>query len=174
MQTHRAYRLAAAVLVAGCGCSFVAVRRPPPAPPAPDVPVECTQSRVAPALDTAGAIVTPIVGVAVWWLCSVTSVMSSWGSDSKPLNCRPLLWGTVLSTAAYAGSAVYGFHTTGECRRFAEQRRAIAPEPGPGTPGARKLCVDLPSGESPPPAHAEPIERWFRRQAAPVPGRDHG
>lgn len=142
MRTHRAYRLLAAALVGSCGCSFVAVRRPPPQPLAPDVPLECTQSRVAPALDTAGAIGTPILGLAVWGLCSFTSAMQSWSSDPKRLNCGAVVWGTVLSTAAYTGSAVYGYHATGECRRLAEQRRMRAQ--GPETRGSQKICADLP------------------------------
>ena len=87
MRTHRAHRLLAAALVGSCGCSFIAVRRPPPPPVAPDVPLECTQSRVPPALDTAGAIGTPIVGFAMWGLCTFTSAMQSWSSDPSHLKC---------------------------------------------------------------------------------------
>jgi hypothetical protein len=142
MRTHRAYRLLAAALVGGCGCSLIAVHRPPPSPVAPDVPLECTQSRVAPALDTAGAIGTPILGFATWGLCAFTSAMQSWSSDPKHPNCGLVLWGTVLSTAAYTGSAVYGFRTTAECRRLAEQRRVSALEPERRS--SRKICADLP------------------------------
>ena len=122
MRIHGAPRLVAAALVGACGCSFVAVRRPPP-PAAPDVPLECTQSRVAPALDTAGAIVTPIAGLTLWGLCTFASAMQSWASDPKHLPCGLVLGGTALSTAAYAGSAVYGYRATGDCRRLADQRR---------------------------------------------------
>ena len=135
----RANRIHAAALVGSCGCSFVAVRRPPPAL-APDAPLECTQSRVAPVLDTAGAIGTPIVGLAMWGLCTFTSAMQSWSSDPLQLKCGPLLWGTVLSTAAYTGSAVYGFHATADCRRLEEQRRATAW--GLGMPGAQRAGAD--------------------------------
>jgi hypothetical protein len=122
----------AAWLAFSCACSLVAVRRPPTVPVPPDVPLECTQSRVAPALDTAGAIATPLFGLTLWGLCAFTSAMQSWSSDPVHLRCGPLLWGTVLSTAAYTGSAVYGFGATGDCRRLAERRWA----PEPGTPGA--------------------------------------
>ena len=123
--------LVAAALVVGCaGCSFVAVRRAPAGPPpAPDAPLECTQSRVAPGLDTAGAIVTPIVGVVTWGLCAFAESMQSWSSDPRHLDCGLVLGATVLGTAAYTGSAVYGFHSTGTCRRLvAERARAPAPE----------------------------------------------
>ncbi len=142
MRSHRAHSLLAAALVGSCGCSFIAVRRPPPPPVAPDAPLECTQSRVAPALDTAGAIGTPIVGFAIWGLCTFTSAMQSWSSDPSHLKCGQVLWGTIFSTAAYTGAAVYGYHATADCRRLAEQRRATVP--GPGTLGARKTSADAP------------------------------
>jgi hypothetical protein len=123
MRIRSASRLAAAALVATCGCSFVAVRRPPPAPAAPDVSLECTQSRVAPALDTAGAIVTPMLGLTLWGLCAFTSAMQSWSSDPKHPSCGLVLAGTALSTMAYAGSALYGYGATAECRRIAEVRQ---------------------------------------------------
>ncbi len=147
MRSHRLRPLLAAALVGSCGCSFIAVRRPPPSPVAPDAQLECTQSRVAPALDTAGAIGTPIVGFAMWGLCTFTSAMQSWSSDPSHLKCGHVLWGTILSTAAYTGSAVYGYHVTGDCRRLAEQRRTTAP--GPGTLGARMAPADAADAEHP-------------------------
>ena len=142
MRIRGARPLVAAALVSTCGCSFVAVRRPPPAPVAPDVPLACTESRVAPALDTAGAIGTPILGLTMWGLCTFASVMQSWSSEPKNLNCGLVLGATVLSTAAYTGSAVYGYRATNACRRLAEQRRMTAP--GPEARSPRKACVDLP------------------------------
>lgn len=129
MRTPGAHALIAAALVAACGCSFVSVRHPPPSPVAPDAPLECTQSRVAPAIDTAGAIVVPVVGLVMWGLCSYVSSMQSWSSDPGNVRCGPVLVGTIVSTAAYTGSAAYGFHATAECRRLVEQRRAGAPRP---------------------------------------------
>lgn len=122
--------LLAAALAVSCGCSFVAVRRAPPPPLPPDARLECTQSRVAPGLDTAGAIVTPLVGLSMWGLCTFTSAMQSWSSDPVYLRCGTLLWGTILSTGAYTGSAVYGFRATAQCRRLADQLQQRAPEPG--------------------------------------------
>ncbi len=143
------HRILAAALALGCGCSLIAVRRPPPSPVAPDAPLECTQSRVAPALDTAGAVATPIVGFTMWGLCSFVSAMQSWSSDPTRLKCSQLLWGTVFSTAAYTGSAVYGYHATGDCRRLAEQRRAagVLDRATPSTVGG----VDATTGEPLPP-----------------------
>lgn len=126
--------LLAAVLVAGSACSFVAVRRLPPSPVPPGAPLECTQSRAAPVLDTAGAIATPIVGVAVWGLCAYLDAMQSWSSDPSHLKCGGVLWATLAGTAAYTGSAVYGFHHTGECRRLAELQFGPAPPPPPMPP----------------------------------------
>ncbi len=137
MRSPRAYALLAAALAAGSGCSFIAVRRPPPPPVPPDASLECTQSRVSPALDTAGAIGTPILGIAMWGLCTFTSAMQSWSSDPTHLECGPVLWGTILSTAVYTGSALYGYHATADCRRLAEQRRATPP--GSGTRGAERV-----------------------------------
>lgn len=137
MRTHGAHRLLAAALVGACGCSFVAVRRPPPAPVAPGTAVACTQSRVAPVLDTAGAIMTPVAGGLLWFLCAVTASMNSWGSDPNRIDCGPVLWGTILSTAAYTGSAVYGYHVTGECRRLAQ--RFPPAMPGGGAPTGAAL-----------------------------------
>jgi hypothetical protein len=142
MGIHGASRLVAAALVAGCGCSLAAVRRPPPAPAPPDVPLECTQSRVAPALDTAGAIGAPILGLTTWWLCAVTSAMQSWSSDPKRLNCGVVLGATLVSTAAYTGSAVYGYRATAECRRIAEQRRTAALRTEMRS--SHQVCADLP------------------------------
>lgn len=132
MRGKRARSLLAAALAATGGCSFIAVRRPPPPPVPPDVPIECTQSRVSPVLDTVGAVATPLVGLGVWGLCSYISAMQSWSSDPTHLNCGTVLWGTILSTAAYTGSAVYGYHYTGDCRRLAEQGRVSMPQPRPG------------------------------------------
>jgi hypothetical protein len=117
--------LAAALLATATGCSLIAVRRPPAIPT--DAPLECTQSRAAPGLDTAGAIATPLFGLMLWGLCSYTSAMQSWSSDPTRIECGPVIWGTVLATAAYTGSAVYGFRETGECRRLAAARSAVGP-----------------------------------------------
>ena len=127
----RGTRCVIAALLACCSCSFVAVRRPPREPVPAEVPLECTQSRLAPGLDTIGAVGVPIAGLLTWGLCSFTSAMQSWASDPQHPNCGALLWGTVISTAAYTGSAVYGYRATGECRRLVAERRAVE------SPGAR-------------------------------------
>ncbi len=128
MRIRGASRLVAAALVGACGCSFIAVRRPPRPPAAPGAPLECTESRVAPALDTAGAIVTPIAGLTLWGLCTFASAMQSWSSNPKHLSCGVVLGATALSTAAYTGSAVYGYRATADCRRLVEQRRMTWPQ----------------------------------------------
>jgi len=132
----RARPLLAAALAAVCSCSFIAVRRPTPGALAPGAPLECTQSRLSPVLDTVGAVAVPLFGLTLWGLCSYTSTWQSWSSNPVGMQCGPVLWGTILSTAAYTGSALYGFHATADCRRLAEERRAsmfgpwAPPEPG--------------------------------------------
>lgn len=131
MGTHRAHALLAAALAGCCGCSFVAVRGPPSSPVAPDAPLECTRSRTAPALDTTGAIVSPLVGLGVFFLCSITEAMNSWGSDPQRLPCGALLAVGISAGVVYGGSAAYGYHVTGDCRRQLEERwRAATPDPG--------------------------------------------
>lgn len=125
---------AVATALALSGCSFIAVRGPPSSPPPPGVPLECTQSRTAPSLDTAGAIVTPVAGLATWWLCEVVRSMNSWGSEPADMRCRNVLWATLGVTAAYTGSALYGFHETGGCRRLAAQAAAPKSEAWPSRP----------------------------------------
>lgn len=132
MRGKRARRLLAAVLAAAGGCSFVGVRRPPPSPVPPGAPIECTQSRAAPVLDTVGAVATPLIGLGTFGLCTYISAMQSWSSDPTRLSCGTVLWATAISTAAYTGSAVYGYHYTGDCRRLVEQQRVSMPQPRPG------------------------------------------
>ncbi len=128
MRTSLEALVVAALVACASGCSFVAVRRPPPH--ATDAPLECTDSRAAPSLDTAGAIVTPLLGLMTWGLCEYGNSMQSWASEPTRLNCASVMWATLLGTAAYTGSAVYGFHATGECRRLVGARSA----PPPGVP----------------------------------------
>ena len=117
-----------------CACSFVGVRRAPPSPPPPGTPLECTQSRVAPGLDTAGAIVAPIAGVGAWGTCALVQSQQSWSSQPQDLRCGNLLWATVAITAAYTASAVYGFHETGACRQLAAPEATAEADGGPARP----------------------------------------
>ena len=131
MQGTRASCVVVAAALVLCACSFVAVRRPPPSSP-PGAPLECTLSRLAPGLDTAGAIVTPIAGLGAFGLCTFLQTQQSWASEPQNLSCGAFLWATLGVTAAYTGSAVYGFHETGTCRRLAAQ--ATPPEAPPARP----------------------------------------
>lgn len=150
----RSKAAAVTTALALCGCSFVTVRRPPSSPPPPGAPLECTQSGLAPRLDTTGAIVTPVVGLATWFFCATfLESTQSWASDPKDLHCGAVLGATIGITAAYAGSAVYGFHETRECRRLAS--RAAPPE----LHSARRL-----------PAHLSPAPRTDAG-GTPGPGR---
>ncbi|HUL57626.1 MAG TPA: hypothetical protein VLU43_00035 [Anaeromyxobacteraceae bacterium] len=124
MGGRRASCAVAAGLVLG-GCSFVTVRRPPASPPPAGAPLECTQSPAAPVLDTVGAIVTPLAGLGAYGMCTFMQAQQSWASQPQNLRCGTFLWVTIGATAAYTGSAVYGFHETGACRRLAAQ---VAPQ----------------------------------------------
>lgn len=128
MRRQLAALLTTGLVATASGCSFVAVRRPPRV--ATDAPLRCTESRAAPALDTAGAVITTLSGLMVWGLCTFTATIQGPSDPSRP-NCDVLLWATVLPTAAYTGAAVYGFRATGECRRLMTERRALPPVSGP-------------------------------------------
>ncbi len=54
---------AAALLLATSACSWATMARPPPTPIEPIPPVACTTSRLAPALDTVGAVLLGVPGV---------------------------------------------------------------------------------------------------------------
>jgi len=125
------------------GCSLVAVRRPPASPLQAGTPLECTQSPAAPILDTVGAIVTPLAGLGAYGMCSFMQAQQSWASQPKNLRCGTFLLVTIGGTAAYAGSAAYGFHQTGECRRLAARVAPLEGEVVPAPP--------LPPHLSPPP-----------------------
>jgi hypothetical protein len=122
--------VACAVAVALCGCSFVAVRRPPQSPPPPGAPLECTQSRVAPAFDTVGAILVPLVGLSAAAVCELEQSQQSWASEPMDLHCGNIVWATAGVTAAYVASAIYGFHETGACRRVAARPPLSSVAPG--------------------------------------------
>lgn len=140
--------------LAACGCSFAMVRPPPPEP-TPGAPLVCTQSRGLPALDTLGAVATPITGISIWALCAYSEAMQSWSSDPQHADCGAILWTTLGLTAAYTGSAVYGFHETTECRRLAAQAQ---PQPGsPEAPSPRPLPPHL--APTLPPGGSDPATR---------------
>lgn len=72
MNPHGLVALAIAASLALSGCSWIGMTRPPQPPVAESPPVTCTTSRVAPAFDTAGAVllgvpglITTVYGIAV-------------------------------------------------------------------------------------------------------------
>jgi hypothetical protein len=168
MRRPLAALLLGALAATASGCSFIAVRRPPAAPPdEPDAPLGCTESPAAPVADTVGAIATPLTGFVVWAVCVTGASVSGEG------NCDPVAWAAVLGTAAYAASAGYGYWYTGECRRLAAERRARPPAPAPASrtgggvedadPGGLRptpLCLD-----TSPPRAERPAAAPFTRSA---------
>ncbi len=83
---------------------------------------------------------TPIAGLGAWGLCTFLQTQQSWASEPRNLNCAAILWTALGVTAAYTGSAVYGFHETGACRRLAAQ--AAPPEAPPARPPPPNLAPE--------------------------------
>jgi hypothetical protein len=114
-------------LLAACACS-VSVSGPPdrydPRGPAPP---DCTTSRSAPAVDTVGAGLFGIVGIA--FLASKCGP----GDHDQDVDqtCEGITnaFGVVLLIPAtiYAMSAIVGFGRTGRCRDATEQHRRLHP-----------------------------------------------
>lgn len=107
------------------GCSFLTVRGAPANDPGVR-PVDCTQSRFAPVVDTVPTAV--LLGTALAILFDITGDDPS---DGEP--ARTLAGGFVIILFAIPGlpfgaSAIYGYRKTGRCR---EMNRRPLPQPPP-------------------------------------------
>ena len=91
---------AGALLTITAACSFIGVRGPLSGPIEPKPPLDCTTSRVAPALD---------VALPLGFLIAVPKSASNEGS------AKALAILTVVVAGVGIGSAVYGFTKTGQC-----------------------------------------------------------
>lgn len=113
----------AVVLALAPGCSFLTVRGAPSSDPGVR-PVDCTQSRFAPIVDTVPAAV--LLGVALAVLVDIS------GSDQGEEG-RVLAGGLVVIVFGLPGipfglSALYGYRKTGRCRAM---NRTPIPQPPP-------------------------------------------
>lgn len=120
----------ALVVALAPGCSWVAVHAPP-RPAQPEAPLDCTESRAAPAADTALAVLSGI-GAGLGLLVAATekscSDSGAWGS----LFCmtsseRTALVGTSVALLAagvvFGFSAASGYRDTAACRADVRERR---------------------------------------------------
>jgi hypothetical protein len=117
-------------LIAGLscsGCSFVFMRPPStPSPPAAKsvgqpAGVECSSSRLAPAVDVLGAVaLAGLVGL--FTLCPAGFDHEG---EGPPPTCTAQLGASVAGTATYATSAVYGFISAATCDAAQERGRAM-------------------------------------------------
>jgi hypothetical protein len=103
-----------------CGCSFVFMRAAPSTPPprpaqstVPSTEVECTSSRLAPVVDTLGAVVTG--GLTL--LLAVCPGDPDYEGEESPPTCDWQLAAAAVGTVAYVVSAAYGFSTAANCDR---------------------------------------------------------
>ncbi|HEY6909096.1 MAG TPA: hypothetical protein VI356_06990 [Myxococcales bacterium] len=117
--------LLAALLFCAAGCSFMAVRRPPPGPLAADPAADCTTSRIAPALDVAGGVL--FTSLAAFGLGLTTCSHDPHEFlDLCPSNkAGPVAF--TVGMAASAGllfwSAADGFKNTGRCREVLRRQQ---------------------------------------------------
>jgi hypothetical protein len=131
MRSAVAPLLLASLAATASGCSFVAVRRPPKPPP--DAALECTESRAAPVADTVGAALTAFVGLVAYPVCLGT-VSAATQAAPGDRECAPVAVAAAAVTATYVASAIYGYRSTGECRRLQAERRALPPAPARPAP----------------------------------------
>jgi len=133
--TSRRWSVAAALicggslLLSGSGCSLVFVRPPRAGAEGatPAEPPRCTESRAAPAADTA-------IGGTLLFLAVVGLAGYAQGCDSSGwFRCMgrdmggALAIGAGIPSAAFLGSAWYGYRKTGQCRRTRAQTSACDP-----------------------------------------------
>ena len=94
------------------GCSFITVRGAPDPIPT-ERPVQCTESRIPPALDTVPAVV--LLGGGSLLIGEAFSQRGG-GQDSPAAILFVTGVAAVLAGLPFAGSAWYGYVKTGRCR----------------------------------------------------------
>ncbi len=115
-------RVALVVLLAlSCGCSFLAVTPPrSPSEPRSEVPLgrTCTESAVAPTIDTFLGSGTVIAGFVFTGMVSALSHMCISEHCDEPSTTPVVLTALTFAAAAtlFYGSAYYGFTRTTKCR----------------------------------------------------------
>ncbi|HSN90290.1 MAG TPA: hypothetical protein VLS93_03605, partial [Anaeromyxobacteraceae bacterium] len=150
--------LALAALPAG-GCSFLFMTRPPEPVLAPNAPVQCTRTRIAPVLDTVCAVVHGAAGIAILSApdCAPGELCVIDANDQAAMAAAFL-----LPAAACTASAMSGFRSASRCREVKSLNalciggdlgacRALRPGFIPPT-GADPWGTAVPGGWGPPPA----------------------
>lgn len=147
------------VLFATTGCSWVTMTRPPPPPVEPRPPATCTTSRLAPALDTVGAVLLAVPGAITTGYGIATPVCShncflepeSGGSKAAIIGVGVLLLGLA---AVETASAVTGYGWASGCEALKESQLAClsgveascaalrAPPPREGGKAPGEVCKD--------------------------------
>ncbi len=134
-------------------CSWLAVSKPPDGPIDPTADLHCTESMVAPAADTAGALVFGALGTLAMYELVVNQCKNP-GDEQGPMQayCAALGLPALAFATAYGFSAVYGFKHAARCLELVETKNACvrgeaaacqillspaAPEPRPRTPEGR-------------------------------------
>jgi len=167
--------LAAALAGLMSGCSFVSVQRhrPPAAVDDPGIPDTCTTSSQAAVADTVIGAAALVGGYIAMIVSVMDDIDNCWESSSTTCDEDHGSPGTGLAImgagAVYAGSAVYGYVSTAQCRR-----RVVAG--GRCANGDLGACQKVKPGWAPPsgwragPTLApRPVPEWPEPAAAPTP-----
>jgi hypothetical protein len=136
---------ALAVLLGCSACSWIGMTRPPAPPVDPSPPVTCTTSRVAPALDTASAVLLGVPGIvtAVYGIaqpvCSTgwCLVQPASGSAKAAIISAGLLLTGLGVMEAFA--AVDGYSWASECEDLGAAQLACLSGVEPSCAALRKI-----------------------------------
>jgi hypothetical protein len=151
MRPRSSDRCVAAVLAAASlsigGCSWIAMARPPRPPVEPAPPAACTTSRLAPALDTAGAVLVGVPAVTVTAAAIATPACHGEGWDCLFQFPTPgAKAATIVLGLAFVGlavvdtvSAVNGFQWANDCEAIQAQQLACVS-------GTESSCAALRTG----------------------------
>lgn len=103
----------AVTLALAPGCSFLTVRGAPSSDPGVR-PVDCTQSRFAPIVDTVPAVI--LLGIAAAALADTASKGEGEEGEALAGGLVVIVFG--LPGLPFAASAFYGYRKTGRCREM--------------------------------------------------------
>jgi hypothetical protein len=149
-------RVSPVLLVGLSACSWANMVRPPPTPVDPTPPVTCTTSRLAPALDTTGAVLLTIPGIlglgyGLQPVCTGFCLLQPESGSQKAVGIGIGVASLGLAVLATV-SAVQGYVWASDCETLKEQQLAClsgvepsctilrTPPPRPGkSPG--ETCV---------------------------------
>jgi len=152
MRLRSSDRCVAAVLAAASlsigGCSWIGMARPPKPPVEPAPPAACTTSRLAPALDTAGAVLIGVPAVTVTAVAIATPACNqAQGWDclfqfpTQGAKAATIVLGLVFVGLAVVDtvSAVNGFEWANDCQAIQAQQLACVS-------GTESSCAALRTG----------------------------